>query len=132
MSARDHHTGREQRLEIHPTTDLSAAAVHAALASAESHAEEDRRRRMAIEKAGSLRILTEDVISKVAEFGDRLPEEDTRELVRFCEEEILAKLNTLKQEQNIEKIQEIGELLQTKALDLFKRAKGIVSCQLSQ
>lgn len=129
VSARDQRTGKEQRLEVRPTTGLSPAAVRAAVAAAETHAEEDRRRKMAIEKATGLRTLTEDVISKVGEFGDRLPQEEAQELVEFCKEEILGKLESLKKEENIEEIQAISEAIQERALDLFRRAKGTVSLE---
>ncbi|KAM3187104.1 hypothetical protein ACTXT7_002973 [Hymenolepis weldensis] len=125
VSARDQRTGKEQRLEVRPTTGLSSAAVRAALAAAETHAEADRRRRMAIEKVSSLRTLTEDVISKVGEYGARLPQEEAHELMNFCKDEILAKLEFLQKEEKIEEINEIVEVLQKRALDLFKRAKEI-------
>ncbi|VDO06015.1 unnamed protein product [Rodentolepis nana] len=127
VSARDQLTGKEQRLEVRPTTGLSPAAVRAAITAAEAHAEEDRRRIMAIEKTSSLRTLTEDVISKVDEFGDRLPQEEAQELVRICKDEILAKLEFLKKEEKIEEIKEITKALQERALNLFKRAKSVVS-----
>nr|CDS16674.1 stress 70 protein mitochondrial [Echinococcus granulosus] len=122
VSARDQRTGKEQRLVINSSTGLSAQAVRETLAVAESHAAQDRRRRDVIEASRGLRRLAEDVISKVTEFGDRLPAVEAKVVMHFCQEDVLARVEELKTAEALEELRHLNEDLQKRALDLFQKS----------
>jgi molecular chaperone DnaK len=73
VSAKDLGTGKEQRVEITATTNLSKEEIERMVRDAEAHAAEDRRKREEAEirnEASSLMYTTEKTLK---ESGDRLP-----------------------------------------------------------
>ncbi len=80
VSARDQATGKEQRITITASTNLSKEEVERLVREAQAHAEEDRRRRERVElrnQADNLAYQSERVLR---EAGDRLDLEARREL----------------------------------------------------
>jgi molecular chaperone DnaK len=80
VSAKDKATGKEQKVEIQPTTGLSEAEIQKMIRDAEQHAGEDARRREEVElrnRGDNLAYAAESVLK---ESGDQLPSELKLEL----------------------------------------------------
>ncbi|HXG36379.1 MAG TPA: Hsp70 family protein, partial [Dehalococcoidia bacterium] len=75
VSARDKGTGREQKITIQAGTGLSQEEIERMKRDAESHAEEDRRRREEIELRNQADTLAYSAEKTVREAGERIPVE---------------------------------------------------------
>ncbi len=73
VSARDKETGKEQRVTISETTNLDQKEIEQMVRDAESHAEEDRRRREEIDARNEVDSLAYRVEQMIGELGDGLP-----------------------------------------------------------
>jgi molecular chaperone DnaK len=73
VSAQDKDTGAEQRVTISESTNLDQGDIEQMVKDAESHAEEDRRRREEIEARNELDSLAYRVEQLLSELQDRLP-----------------------------------------------------------
>jgi molecular chaperone DnaK len=73
VSARDKETGKEQRVTISESTNLEQQDIEQMIKDAESHAEEDRRRREEIEARNELDSVAYRVEQLLGELQDRLP-----------------------------------------------------------
>jgi molecular chaperone DnaK len=76
VSARDRATGKEQRVSIAGSTNLSKADVDRMMRDAEMHAEEDRRRQELIELRHNSQSMASQVEKMLQEYGDRIPASD--------------------------------------------------------
>jgi len=72
-TARDKATGKEQQITISGSTQLSKEEVDRIVADAQSHAEEDRRRREEVEARNHADALAYQVERQMQEMGDRVP-----------------------------------------------------------
>jgi molecular chaperone DnaK len=75
VSARDKATGKEQKIRIEASSGLSDADIQKMVKDAESHAEEDKKRREEIETRNRLDSMTYEVEKNSKEWSDKLPEE---------------------------------------------------------
>ncbi len=75
VSARDKATGKEQKIRIEASSGLSDADIQKMVKDAESHAEEDKKRREEIETRNRLDSMTYEVEKNSKEWADKLPEE---------------------------------------------------------
>jgi molecular chaperone DnaK len=73
VSARDKGTGREQKITIQAGTGLSQEEIERMKRDAEAHAEEDRKRREAVEVRNQADSLAYTAEKTVREAGDKLP-----------------------------------------------------------
>src|SRR5262249_27207884 len=73
VSARDKATGKEQRVEIQPTSGLTEAEIQRMIREAEQHAAEDRRRREEAELRNRADNQAYAAERMLRETGDRLP-----------------------------------------------------------
>jgi molecular chaperone DnaK len=73
VSAQDKGTGREQRITITASSGLSKDEVDRMVREAESHAEEDRRRREEIELRNNADSLAYTAEKTMREAGDKVP-----------------------------------------------------------
>jgi molecular chaperone DnaK len=73
VSARDKETGKEQRVTISETTNLDQKEIEQMVRDAETHADEDRRRREEIDARNELDSLAYRVEQMIGELGDGLP-----------------------------------------------------------
>ena len=71
--AKDLGTGREQKVTIQASTRLSDDEIKNMVRDAESHAEEDKKRREAIEARNSLDSLVFQCEKTLKESGDKVP-----------------------------------------------------------
>ncbi|MDQ7030002.1 MAG: molecular chaperone DnaK [Ardenticatenia bacterium] len=80
VSARDKATGKEQKITITATTNLSQDEIERLVREAELHAEEDRRKREFIELRNKADNLAYQLDKQVKELGDKLPSDLKLEL----------------------------------------------------
>jgi molecular chaperone DnaK len=73
VSARDPETGKEQRVTISETTNLDPSEIERMVSDAQTHADEDRRRREEIDARNELDTLAYRVDQLLRELQDRLP-----------------------------------------------------------
>ncbi len=73
VSARDRATGKEQRVTLTASTNLSQEEVERLVQEAERYAQEDRRRRAEVQLRNSADALIYQVERSLHELGDRLP-----------------------------------------------------------
>ncbi|KAA6205437.1 MAG: molecular chaperone DnaK [Candidatus Tokpelaia sp.] len=76
VSARDKGTGKEQQIRIQASGGLSDADIEKMVKDAESHAEEDKKRREAVEAKNQAESLVHMTEKNLAEHGARLAAED--------------------------------------------------------
>jgi molecular chaperone DnaK len=73
VSARDMATGREQKITITASSGLTEEEIQRMIREAEEHAEEDRRRREAIEFRNQAEALVYQSEKTLNEYSDRIP-----------------------------------------------------------
>jgi len=73
VSARDLATGREQKITITASSGLTEEEIRRMIREAEEHAEEDRRRREAIEFRNQAEALVYQAEKTLNEYSDRVP-----------------------------------------------------------
>ena len=107
VNAKDLGTGKEQRISITASSNLSKDDVDRMVRDAASHADEDRRQREAIEirnRADSLVYQSEKTLKEV---GDKVPASDKADV-----EKALDNLRSLLKTGSPEEIQKAAEILQ--------------------
>ncbi|HEY3155536.1 MAG TPA: molecular chaperone DnaK [Candidatus Eisenbacteria bacterium] len=80
VSARDKASGKEQKIRIEATGGLSEAEIKKMVADAEAHAEEDRKRREAIETKNRGEQLAYETEKNLRELGDKIDSESKARL----------------------------------------------------
>ena len=86
VSAKDMATGKEQQMTITGGTALSKEDIDRMVTDAEKFAAEDHRRRETAEARNQADQLTYQVDRSLEEWGDKVPEADRTELVKFNDE----------------------------------------------
>jgi molecular chaperone DnaK len=76
VAARDKATGKEQKITITASTNLSKQDVERLVKEAEQHAQEDRRRREVVEARNQADALIYQVEKSLRELGERVPQAD--------------------------------------------------------
>ena len=76
VSAKDHGTGKEQKITITASSGLSKEEVDRMMKDAESHAEEDKKRRGEIETRNRADQAVYAAEKMLQEMGDKLPSDD--------------------------------------------------------
>ncbi len=76
VSAKDKATGKEQTIRIEASGGLSEADIEKMVEDAESHAEEDKKRRETVEAKNQAEALLHQTTSQLEEHGDKVSEED--------------------------------------------------------
>lgn len=80
VTAKDKGTGKEQSITIQGSGNLDKAEVEKAAKEAEAHAEEDKRKREAIEAKNTLENAVYQAEKMKSEYKDKLAEEDVKTL----------------------------------------------------
>jgi molecular chaperone DnaK len=73
VTARDKDTGKEQKITITGSTQLSQEEIERMIRDAQAHAEEDRRRREEVEARNAADSMAYQVERQIKELGDRVP-----------------------------------------------------------
>jgi len=106
VSAKDKGTGKEQSVRIEATTSLSKDEVEKLKKEAESHAEEDLKKKELVEARNQAESLVYTAEKSIKEAGDKVSED-----LKNAINEKIEKLNKIKEEENIEEIKSAtGEL----------------------
>jgi molecular chaperone DnaK len=117
VRARDKATGKEQKITITASTNLSKQDVEWLVKEAERHATEDRRRREVVEARNQADALIYQVEKSLRELGERVPQTDRSR--------IETQINELKQALNgddLGRIRQLTEALQQMMHTLSQQA----------
>ncbi|MEM6615016.1 MAG: molecular chaperone DnaK [Pseudomonadota bacterium] len=76
VSAKDKGTGKEQQIRIQASGGLSDADIDQMVKDAESHADEDKKRREMVEAKNQAEVLVHSTEKSMAEVGDKLEDGD--------------------------------------------------------
>ncbi|XP_066969567.1 heat shock 70 kDa protein cognate 5 [Macrobrachium rosenbergii] len=120
VSARDKGTGKEQQIVIQSSGGLSKEEIENMIKKAEQFAEEDKKRKEVVEAINQGESIIHDTESKMEEFKDQLPAEESEKLKEKLAQvkELLANKDSTEPEE-IKK--QVGDLQQA-SLKLFEMA----------
>jgi len=124
VSARDRGTGKEQRVTITASTQLSREEVERLVREAEAHAEEDRRRREEAETRNQADSLVYQTEKNLKEIGDKISADEKSRVERALNElkEALKGTDTGRIKKAMEELQQASYRM---AEELYKqRAAG--------
>ena len=108
VSAADKATGKEQSIRIQASGGLSDADIDRMVKEAESHAEDDKKRRELVEARNQAEALVHSTEKMLADFGDKVSDED-----KAAVEAAAAELKTVAEGEDVEAIkQKIDALAQ--------------------
>jgi molecular chaperone DnaK len=110
VTAKDLGTNKEIKAEIEPDGGLSDSDVERMLKDAQTHAEEDKKRKEAVETANFAEALVTQTQDALDKYGDQLPD-DAKQMFEAAVKE----LNEALENEDEEKIKELTEGL-TEAL----------------
>ncbi|MEX2583668.1 MAG: molecular chaperone DnaK [Gemmatimonadota bacterium] len=85
VSAKDRATGKEQKIRIEASSGLSEQEIEKMVKDAESHADEDKRRREEVESRNRLDALTYEVEKNMKEWEDKLDDATKEQLTSAIE-----------------------------------------------
>ena len=123
VSAKDLGTGKEQKISITGSSGLTKDEVEKMQKEAESHAEEDRKAREAIELRNNADNLAYQCEKQLNELGDKLDGAKKKEI-----EDAVAKLREALKGNDNDAVKSAFDALQTKfqevSADLYKQASA--------
>lgn len=122
VTAKDKDTGKEQKVTISGSTQLSKDEIDRMVADAQQHSEEDKRRREEVEARNTADSTAYQVERQIVDLGDRVPQNEkarAEQLIRSVRE--LVKDNS----SDLAKLRELTG-------DLQQIAHGIASAAYSQ
>jgi molecular chaperone DnaK len=122
VTARDKQTGKEQKITISGSTQLSKQEIDRMVADAQSHAEDDRRRREEVEARNHADSIAYQVERQLQDLGDRVPANE-----KARAEQLISEIRQLVQNNSTD----IPRLRQL-AGDLQQLAYGLASATYSQ
>lgn len=106
VSAKDKATGKEQSIRIQASGGLSDADIEKMVKDAESHAEDDRKRRETVEAKNHAEALVHSTEKTLSDLGDKVSEADKSTI-----ESAVAELKTALEGDDIEQINAKAEAL---------------------
>ncbi len=101
VSASDKATGKEQSIRIQASGGLSDADIDRMVKEAESHADEDKKRRELVEVRNQAEALVHSTDKMLSDFGDKVSAED-----KAAVEAAVAELKTTAEGEDVEAIQQ--------------------------
>ena len=113
VSAKDKGTGKEQQIRIQASGGLSDEDIESMVKDAESHAEEDKKRREEVEIKNSAESLIHSTETSLKDHGDKVDEE-----VKKSIEDAIADLKTALEGEDLEDIKKKTESLTEVSLKL--------------
>lgn len=115
VTAADKKTGKEQKITIQNSTNLSEEEVEKMKADAEKHSAEDKAKKELVEARNHASSVAFEIEKQLKEYGDKLKEEDKKEI-----EENVTKLKELAEQDSATK-----EQLDEATDKMFKSAQKI-------
>lgn len=115
VTAKDKNTGKEQKITIQNSTNLSDEEVEKMKQDAEVHAEEDKKKKELIEAKNHANSVAFEIEKQLEEYGDKLEEKDKEEIAENAK-----KLKELAQKDDVTK-----EELDSATDEMFKSAQKI-------
>lgn len=110
VSAKDKTSGKEQKITIQNSTNLSDEEVEKMKADAEKHAEEDKRKKELIEAKNQANSVVFEMEKQLKDYGDKLEEKDKKTI-----------------EENVKKLKEMAEKDDVTKEDLEKATQETLS-----
>ena len=111
VSAKDKGTGKEQKITITASTGLSDEEIKKMTEDAEAHAEEDKKKKDAVETRNNAETIIATTDKMMKESGDKIGEDDKKEI-----EAKVAELKTALEADNLEdmkaKMEELSQVAQ--------------------
>ena len=106
VSAKDKATGKEQAIRIQASGGLSDDDIDAMVQDAESHADEDKKKRELVEAHNGAEAMVHQTEQQLEEFGDKVPAADKEAI-----ETALTELKEVKDGEDLEAIQQKTQAL---------------------
>jgi molecular chaperone DnaK len=122
VAAKDKASGKEQKITISGSTQLSKEEIDRMVADAQSHSDEDRKRREEVEARNSADSIAYQVERQIQELGDRVPINE-----RARAEQLISEIRELVKNNS----SDIARLRQLTS-DLQQVAAGLASAAYSQ
>jgi molecular chaperone DnaK len=107
VTAQDKATGKQQKIQITASTNLSEAEVNKLVEEAKQHEAEDKHRRELIEVRNQADQLIYSVENTMRELSDKLSDQDRSQV-----ENLMDELRTVAQSEDIQRIRNLIEQLQ--------------------
>ncbi len=107
VTAKDLATGKEQKITIQASTNLTEEDIQRMIREAEQHAEEDRRRRELADARNQADSVIYAVEKALKELGDKVPAADRMQI-----ENLISELRAAKDTEDIQRIRSLTEQLQ--------------------
>ncbi len=121
VSAKDKGTGKEQQIRIQASGGLSDDDIDRMVKDAEEHAEDDKKRREAVEVKNQAEALVHQTESSLSEHGDKISEEE--------KSAIEADLEALKSAAEGDDLEDIQAKLQVLATSSMKLGEAIYKAE---
>ncbi len=123
VAAKDKNTGKEQKITIQNSTNLSDDEVEKMKKDAELHAEDDKKKKELVEARNQANSVAFEIEKQLSEYGDKLPEADKKQIEEDVKalKDLAAKDEATKEEldsaveQTFKSAQKIGEVMQKAA-----------------
>ena len=122
VTAKDKESGKEQKITISGSTQLSKEEIDRMVKDAQSHSEEDRRRREEVEARNSADSMAYQVERQIRDLGDRVPMNE-----KARAEQLIAQIRELVKNNS----SDVARLRQLTS-DLQQVASGLASAAYSQ
>ena len=119
VSAKEKATGKEQRITITASTNLSKSDVERKVQEARQHEAEDQRRRQLIEARNAADSLVYQTEKGLAELGDRVPATDRQSI-----EETIADLRKAMESEDTAQMETLSERLQQASHAMSQQANA--------
>ncbi len=116
VSAKDKGTGKEQKITITSSTNLSEDEINRRVQEAEQYAEEDKKKKELIEARNQAETIIYQTESTLKELGDKVDEGDKKKV-----EDKLTQLKDVKDSDNLEEIKKRLEAVTTELNNLSQK-----------
>jgi molecular chaperone DnaK len=124
VSAKDKATGKEQAIRIQASGGLSDEDIDAMVQDAESHADEDKKKRELVEAHNGAEAMVHQTEKLLEEFGDKVPAAD--------KEAIETALNELKEVKDGEDLEAIQQKTQALVQATMKLGEAMYAAQQAE
>ena len=122
VTAKDKGTGKEQHITITSSTNMSESDIENAVKDAEKYADEDRKRKEAIEVKNNADSMIYQTEKTIEDLGDKLPESD-KESIIAAKDELKSVLDSDNPDKIKEKVANLQNVLYSATEKLYNTTK---------